>query len=58
MATLCLKQWKDNDKEDDYRIEIAERKWLGNSQKRFCCAICTTQEITDYNRCSVTKSLA
>ena len=57
-ANVCLAQWKTISLENDYRIEEAKRKWLGNSKKRFSRIVGTTQEITDCNRCSVTKSLA
>jgi len=50
--------WKTISLENDYRIEEAKRKWLGNSKKRFSRIVGTTQEITDCDRCSVTKSLA
>lgn len=58
VANPCLEQWKTISLENDYRIEEAKRKWLGNSEKRFSRIVGTTQEITDCDRCSVTKSLA
>ena len=58
LAKVCLLVWKTISLENDYRIEEAKRKWLGNSKKRFSRIVGTTQEITDCDRCSVTKSLA
>ena len=58
VAKECLRIWKTISLENDYIIEEGKRKWLENSQKRFCCTVCITQEITDCDRCSVTKSLA
>ena len=58
VANVCRARWKTISLENDYRIEEAKRKWLGNSKKRFSRIVGTTQEITDGNRCSVTKSLA
>lgn len=58
VANPCLAVWKTISLENDYRIEEAKRKWLGNSKKRFSRIVGTTQEITDCDRCSVTKSLA
>ena len=58
VANECRATWKTISLENDYRIEEAKRKWLGNSKKRFSRIVGTTQEITDCDRCSVTKSLA
>lgn len=58
VAWVCRATWKTISLENDYRIEEAKRKWLGNSKKRFSRIVGTTQEITDCDRCSVTKSLA
>lgn len=58
VANVCRFVWKTISLENDYRIEEAKRKWLGNSKKRFSRIVGTTQEITDCDRCSVTKSLA
>ena len=58
VANPCLVQWKTISLENDYRIEEAKRKWLGNSKKRFSRIVGTMQEVTVMSRCSVTKSLA
>ena len=58
VAIVWRAVWKTISLENDYRIEEAKRKWLGNSKKQFSRIVGTTQEITDCDRCSVTKSLA
>jgi hypothetical protein len=58
IANECLKKWKTISLENDYRIEEAKRKWLGNSKKRFSFIVNATKEITVLSKCSVTKSLA
>lgn len=57
-AKLWRATWKDKGKENDFRIEEAKRKWLGNSKKRFSRIVGTMQEITDCDWSSVTKPLA